>query len=32
MLKTPVFYVMLLRFTCGAFSGMMVLTGICSCA
>ena len=26
MLKTPVFYVMLLLFTCGAFSGMMVIS------
>lgn len=26
MLKTPVFYVMILLFTCGAFSGMMVIS------
>ena len=26
MIKTPVFYVMLLLFTCGAFSGMMVIS------
>lgn len=26
MLKTPVFYIMLLLFTCGAFSGMMVIS------
>ena len=26
MLKTPVFYVMIVLFTCGAFSGMMVIS------
>lgn len=26
MLKTPVFYVMILLFTCGSFSGMMVIS------
>lgn len=26
MLKTPVFYAMLLLFTCGAFSGMMIIS------
>lgn len=26
MIKTPVFYIMLLLFTCGAFSGMMVIS------